>query len=122
MMGDRRAKSALRLAIVGRHAAEAGRLVQVEGYLRAPVSGVLRDAVAALIRDGDRLLVVDLSRVADLDAAGIGELARIYTMAVDAGAALRLANPTRRVQTLLDCAGLLEVLGAVAPAVLEKIS
>jgi len=117
-----RGKHALRLGIAGRQRYEGERLLRIEGYLRAPVSGVLRDAVGALIRGGDQDLVVDLSRVADVDAAGIGELARIYTMAIGAGAVLRLANPTRRVQTLLHRAGLLEILGAKPTAALERIS
>ena len=56
--------------------------------------------------------MVDLARVTGVDAAGVGALVQAYTLAAAGNAELWIENATGRVRTLLDLAGLLEILGA----------
>src|SRR5262245_19446335 len=84
--------------------------IYLQGALLAPLDGELRRSVRALLRRGERLVVLDLAGVQRIDAAGVGELARVYDMAVAAQGALGIAHATAWVREVLHRAGLFEIL------------
>lgn len=71
-------------------------------------SSELRDRVRALISSEARI-VLNLSEVTYIDSGGLGTLVSLYTSARNAGAAIKLANLTRRVGDLLQVTKLLTV-------------
>jgi anti-anti-sigma factor len=81
-------------------------VVQVEAPLRVPVSPSLRQEVQARLARGERTLVINLAAVNDIDAAGVGELVRIFNMAIAEGAVLRLTHVAPRVREVLQRLGL----------------
>ena len=91
-------------------------ILHVQGNLQAPVRPDLRHRVDAVLARGARSILLDLAQVTGLDAAGLGELVRLYTTAASARTELRIANAGRRVRTLIDTAGLLEVLSGSWPS------
>jgi anti-anti-sigma factor len=97
-------------------------VVRVEGSLLAPVKQELSRPVEALLARGRRSILVDLADVTDLDAAGVGALVHVYTLAAAGNAELWIENANGRVRTLLDRAGLLEVLTGDSAVTYEKCS
>jgi len=85
-------------------------VLEVGGTLRAPIDGKLRRDVETLLGRGERQILVNLARLSDIDAAGIGELMAAYHETKAVGGDLRIARPTRRIQQLLDVAGVLRIL------------
>ena len=69
----------------------------------------LREAVNALLEEGRKNLVLNLSGVSYMDSAGIGELVACYKRAKEKGAAMKLLNPSGKVQDLLILTRLQEV-------------
>ena len=69
----------------------------------------LREAVHALLEEGRKNLVLNLSGVSYMDSAGIGELVACYKRAKEKGAAMKLLNPSGKVQDLLILTRLQEV-------------
>ncbi len=61
----------------------------------------LRLTIARLIEEGRVCVTLDLTGVPLLDARGLGELARAAQTLGLAGGVLTVANPNRRVRTLL---------------------
>jgi anti-anti-sigma factor len=104
------------------HSRPAVSVVRVEGSLVAPVKREVGQPVEALLADGRRSIVVDLAGVTAVDAAGVGELVQAYTLAAAGNAELWIENATGRVRTLLELAGLLEILTADADLTFEKCS
>lgn len=99
-------------------------VVQVEGPLRTPVSPSLRQEVQARLARGERALVINLAAVNDIDAAGIGELVRIFNMAIDEGAVLRLTHVAPRIREMLRRLGLsllVDQEGAVRPLNAQRV-
>ena len=87
-------------------------ILYIQGPLRVPLNRDLRHRVQALLRRGAQRILVNLAGVWDLDAGGVGELVRLYNVAVQSRADVRIAETTPRVRQLLDRAGLLELLSA----------
>jgi hypothetical protein len=87
-------------------------VIHVEGPLRVPINGELWRSVDTLLRHGAERILVNLAAVRDLDAGGVGELVRVYTMAMGSDADLRVAEATPWARELLRLAGLLEPLSA----------
>lgn len=85
-------------------------IVRVEGRLQAPVAEHVRRRVAALLRQGERRILLDMGSLSDVDAAGIGELAGVFTMANAASGTLRIAGAGKRLRRLLHTVGLLGLL------------
>jgi anti-anti-sigma factor len=81
-------------------------IVHVEGPLRTPVSPSLQQEVEARLFRGERTLVIDLAGVNDIDAAGVGELVRVFNMAIGEGAVLRLTHVAPRIREVLQRLGL----------------
>ena len=89
-------------------------MLRLEGALRAPVDVVLRERVEALLQQGVRRVLLDLSDISDIDAAGVGELIHNVNVAAAAGGAIEIACASRRVQQVLEIAGVLKLLTAGA--------
>ncbi len=87
-------------------------ILYIQGPLRVPLNRDLRHRVQALLRRGAQGILVNLAGVWDLDAGGVGELVRLYNVAVQSQADVRIAETTPWVRQLLDRAGLLELLSA----------
>jgi anti-sigma B factor antagonist len=62
---------------------------------------LLRDKVNRLIQQGQKRLVLNLADVPYMDSAGLGEVVRTYTAALNHRGGLKLLRPTKRVQDLL---------------------
>jgi anti-anti-sigma factor len=81
-------------------------VVQLEGPLRTPVSPSLQQEVEARLSRGEWTLVINLAAVNDIDAAGVGELVRVFNMAIAEGAILRLTHVSPRIREVLQRLGL----------------
>jgi len=88
-------------------------VLHVDGPLHARQGAELRNEIHAWLRRGHRAIVLGLAGVSEIDAAGMGELARAYNLAVAAGGTLRITQPTPRVREILDRVGLLDILTGV---------
>ena len=86
-------------------------VLQAEGPLRAPMRPTLRRDLQRLLDRGERTILLDLSRVPEVDAAGVGELVHAYNMTAAANGVLRVERAVRKVEALLDRAGLRDILG-----------
>ena len=69
----------------------------------------LRQAVNSLLDEGRKNIVLNLGGVSYMDSAGIGELVACYKRAAEAGAKLKLLNPSGRVSDLLSLTKLQQV-------------
>jgi anti-anti-sigma factor len=89
-------------------------ILYVQGSLRVPLNPDLRHTVQILLRRGAQRILVNLAGVWDVDAGGVGELVRVYNVAMRSQADVRIAETTPWVRELLNRAGLLELLSADA--------
>ena len=68
----------------------------------APGSGVtLHELIHDLLKQGYKNILLNFRDLTYLDSSGIGALFGCYTTRRGAGGALKVSNPTERVQTLL---------------------
>jgi anti-sigma B factor antagonist len=70
---------------------------------------VLRDEVNKLLEADNKSILLNLNGVTYMDSAGIGELVACYKRAAEAGAKLKLLNPSGRVSDLLSLTKLQQV-------------
>jgi anti-anti-sigma factor len=56
------------------------------------------------------LIIIDLSQVKEIDAGGLGALVALQRWAKDSQRTLRLLNPSRKLQGILELTGLNVVL------------
>jgi len=70
---------------------------------------VLRDEVNKLLEGDNKSILLNLNGVTYMDSAGIGELVACYKRAAEAGAKLKLLNPSGRVSDLLSLTKLQQV-------------
>ncbi|MCI0656489.1 MAG: STAS domain-containing protein [Acidobacteria bacterium] len=70
---------------------------------------VLRDEVNKLLESDNKSILLNLNGVTYMDSAGIGELVACYKRAAEAGAKLKLLNPSGRVSDLLSLTKLQQV-------------
>jgi anti-sigma B factor antagonist len=80
-----------------------GKITIGEGDLK------LRQAVGALLDEGRKNIILNLGGVSYMDSAGIGELVACYKRARERGVALKLLNPSGKVQDLLILTKLQEI-------------
>jgi anti-anti-sigma factor len=97
-------------------------VLHLEGALYAPVNRDLRRRVEDLLGQGRRCILLDLANVTELDAAGLGELVGVYTLAEASKGELWIRNCTAKIRTLLDLAGLFEILTVPSPFAHERYS
>ena len=65
-------------------------------------SQLLRTTVQELSSQGSRSILLNLGEVTRVDTSGIGELVNAFTSVRNAGGELKLFNPTREVNDLLQ--------------------
>lgn len=65
-------------------------------------SRVLRNTVQELSSQGSRNILLNLGEVTRVDTSGVGELVSAFTCVRSAGGDLKLVNPTREVNDLLQ--------------------
>ena len=70
---------------------------------------LLKDKVNSLLQQGHKNILVDLGGVSTVDSAGLGQLVQSYVTAKNRGGALKLLNPTKRLNDLLVVTKLLTV-------------
>jgi anti-sigma B factor antagonist len=70
---------------------------------------VLREEVNKLLESDRKNILLNLDKVTYMDSAGIGELVACYKRAAEAGARLKLLNPSGRVSDLLSLTKLQQV-------------
>ena len=70
---------------------------------------VLRDEVNKLLEADNKAILLNLNGVTYMDSAGIGELVACYKRSAEAGARLKLLNPSGRVSDLLSLTKLQQV-------------
>ena len=85
-------------------------IVDIEGKITIGEGDmVLRDRVVDLLDKGSHAIVLNLEKVTYMDSPGIGELVACYKRAAEAGAKLKLLNPSGRVSDLLSLTKLQQV-------------
>jgi len=78
-------------------------IVDVSGRITVGEGNVmLRDLVRQLIDAGHRKIALNLHEVGYVDSSGMGELVKAYTTVRNQGGQLRLVNPSKRVNDLLQ--------------------
>ena len=77
---------------------------------------------AHLANAGVPTILLDLTTLEAIDAAGVGELLKLRGLADAANGELWIDNPDRKARTLLDLAGLFELLSLDAPFEFERCS
>ncbi len=81
-------------------------LVEVSGRIDSMNANELGDALTAEIERGGKQIVLDLAQVSYMSSAGLRELVAAYHRLQDVGGDLRLAQPSSRVQDVLEMSGL----------------
>ena len=69
----------------------------------------IRSNVHDLLQGGSKKILLNLADITYIDSAGIGELVRTYTTAVNSGGHLKLLNLTKKVEQLLVITKLITV-------------
>jgi anti-sigma B factor antagonist len=78
-------------------------IVDVSGRITVGEGNVmLREVVRQLVETGHKKIAMNLHEVGYVDSSGIGELVRAYTTVRNQGGQLKLVNPSKRVQDLLQ--------------------
>jgi anti-sigma B factor antagonist len=70
---------------------------------------ILREEVNKLLEADRKSILLNLDKVSYMDSAGIGELVACFKRASEAGAKLKLLNPSGRVSDLLSLTKLQQV-------------
>ncbi len=81
-------------------------LIEVNGRIDGMNAEELRETLVCEIERGARQLVLDLSKVSYMSSAGLRELVSAYRKLKDLSGDLRLAQPSSRVQDVLEMSGL----------------
>ena len=81
-------------------------LIEVSGRIDSMNANELGEALSGEIERGSRQIVLDLSKVTYMSSAGLRELVAAYRKLQDATGDLRLAQPSSRVQDVLEMSGL----------------
>ncbi|HTR64522.1 MAG TPA: STAS domain-containing protein [Terriglobales bacterium] len=78
-------------------------IVDVSGRITVGEGNImLRELVRELAEAGHKKIALNLHEVGYVDSSGIGELVKTYTTVRNQGGQLKLVNPSKRVQDLLD--------------------
>jgi anti-sigma B factor antagonist len=70
---------------------------------------ILREEVNKLLETDRKSILLNLDKISYMDSAGIGELVACFKRASEAGARLKLLNPSGRVSDLLSLTKLQQV-------------
>jgi anti-anti-sigma factor len=85
-------------------------VVELDGELDLYTSPMLTATVGRLLADGARTVELDATGVTFADSSGLCALLASRRQALGAGAVIRLANPSRPLDRVLQMTGLDEVL------------
>ena len=78
-------------------------IVDVSGRITVGEGNVmLREVVRQLVEAGHKKIAMNLHDVGYVDSSGLGELVKAYTTVRNQGGQLKLVNPSKRVQDLLQ--------------------
>jgi anti-sigma B factor antagonist len=78
-------------------------IVDVSGRITVGEGNVmLREVVRQLVEAGHKKIAMNLHDVGYVDSSGVGELVKAYTTVRNQGGQLKLVNPSKRVQDLLQ--------------------
>jgi anti-sigma B factor antagonist len=78
-------------------------IVDVSGRITVGEGNVmLREVVRQLVEAGHKKIAMNLHDVGYVDSSGLGELVKAYTTVRNKGGQLKLVNPSKRVQDLLQ--------------------
>ena len=81
-------------------------IVEATGRLDTEGAPEMGKTLDHLLDEGDNQLILDLSGVDYMSSAGLREMVRIFKRARSDGGDLRLVNPSDRVITVMQIAGL----------------
>ncbi|HVU11703.1 MAG TPA: STAS domain-containing protein [Phototrophicaceae bacterium] len=81
-------------------------LIEVVGRIDSMNANELGETLSEEIERGGRQIVLDLAQVTYMSSAGLRELVAAYRKLQDASGDLRLAQPSSRVQDVLEMSGL----------------
>jgi len=81
-------------------------LIEVSGRIDGMSAEELRETLAEEIQRGAKLVVLDLAQVSYMSSAGLRQLVPAYPKLQEEGGDLRLAQPSSRVQDVLEMSGL----------------
>lgn len=81
-------------------------LIEVSGRIDSMNAGDLGAVLSEEIARGRRHIVLDLAQVSYMSSAGLRELVAAYRKLQDLSGDLRLAQPSSRVQDVLEMSGL----------------
>ncbi len=73
---------------------------------------LLRDTVNRLIEQGQTKIVLNLADLLYMDTTCLGEVVRTYVTTLNRGGGLKLLRPTKRIEDLLNIAGIRNILEA----------
>jgi anti-sigma B factor antagonist len=94
-------------------------IVDVSGRITVAEGNVmLREVVRQLVEAGHKKIALNLHDVGYVDSSGLGEIVKAYTTVRNQGGELRLVNPSKRVQDLLQ----MTKLSAVFPIEADEAS
>ena len=78
-------------------------IVDVSGRITVGEGNImLREVVRQLVEAGHKKIAMNLHDVGYVDSSGVGELVKAYTTVRNQGGQLKLVNPSKRVQDLLQ--------------------
>lgn len=95
-------------------------LVVVNGRVDSLNAGELGLSLSSAIDDGSTQIVLDLSQVAYMSSAGLRELVSAFKKVRRISGDLRLAQPSPRVQEVLEMAGL-DTIFQIFPTQLDAV-
>lgn len=81
-------------------------LVEVNGRVDSMNAGELGTSLSSAIDDGNTHIVLDLAQVSYMSSAGLRELVSAFKKVRRINGDLRIAQPSARVQEVLEMAGL----------------
>jgi anti-sigma B factor antagonist len=82
------------------------KIIEVMGRMDGDSSPIVGQALDSIIDEGYDKLVLDLGSVDYISSPGLREVVRVYKRVQQSGGDLRLANPSERVMTVFELAGL----------------
>jgi len=95
-------------------------LIEVSGRIDSMNANELGEALSGEIERGSRQIVLDLSNVSYMSSAGLRELVAAYNKLQNVSGDLRLAQPSSRVQDVLEMSGL-DTIFQIFPTQVEAV-
>jgi len=85
-------------------------VLQIKGKLMGgPETQVIHESVKECLQAGNKKIVIDMAKVSWINSTGLGALMSAFTTMANNGGAMKLANITDKVQSLLMITQLLKI-------------